>query len=132
MRTGGSSYKGSRERYSHLCTTLSNDGGATWSLPVPIYPYGVWPKLLKMSNGVIVCASGRPGVFLLFSTDEGKTWSEPEIVTDFDDDWGRCSSGYNSIGESSPGILTLLYDDVDKSDENREHVTKMRTYRINL
>ena len=132
MRTGGSSYKGSPERYTHLCTVQSENGGATWSLPVPIYPYGVWPRLLKMSNGVIVCASGRPGVFLLFSTDGGKTWSKPEIVTDFDDDWNRCSSGYNSIGESSPGVLTLLYDDVDRNDENREHFTKMRKYRIEI
>jgi hypothetical protein len=84
-----------------------------------------------MSNGVIVCASGRPGVFLLFSRDGGETWSKPHIVTDYDATWGKCSSGYTSIGEVKPGVLCLLYDDVYTNAKGEiSNLVKMRKYQV--
>ncbi len=132
MRTGGSPHKGSPERYTDLYASHSADGGESWGLPKPIAPWGVWPRLLRMSNGVIALASGRPGVFLLFSADGGQSWTEPQVVTDFDDDWNRCSSGYNCIAETAPGVLSLFYDDVDPKDDSRVHFTKQRNYRVSL
>jgi len=134
MRTGGAVYgSGGRERYTGLHAAVSSDGGVTWSVPAPISEFGVWPRLLKMRNGVIVCASGRPGVFLQLSFDGGKSFTDPDFVTDFDDGWGRCSSGYNSIFEIEPGVLALIYDDV--TDKDNAHVLRtnqvhMRTYKI--
>ena len=133
MRSGGAPFRGTRERYTGLYTTLSSDAGVTWSTPKPISDFGVWPELLKMSNGVIVCASGRPGVFLQLSLDGGKTFTEPDFVTDFDSDWGRCSGGYCTIFEIEPGVLALFYDDVTDKDNDhklRTHFIRMRTFSV--
>ncbi|HVB28373.1 MAG TPA: sialidase family protein [Terriglobia bacterium] len=112
-RTGANpTGNGSTERYTALVASISRDSGVTWEPPREIYKYGVFPRLLKMSNGIIVCSSGRPGVFLLFSRDGGETWSKPYIVNDYHAAWGKCSSGYTSIGEIKPGVLCLFYDDV--------------------
>jgi hypothetical protein len=74
MRTGGNpTPTGGTDRFTPLYAALSNDGGLTWQSPTPIYKYGVWPGLLKMKDGTIVCEGGRPGVFLLFSTDNART-----------------------------------------------------------
>ena len=129
MRTGGClAGNGSTERYTDLVASISRDGGVTWESPRRIFKFGVCPRLLKMSNGVIACAAGRPGVFLLFSRDGGETWSKPHIVNDVDAAWG---SGYTSIGEVKPGVLCLFYDDVHKNGEGRvSHLVKMRKYQV--
>jgi hypothetical protein len=132
LRTGGNpTGNGSLERYTSLVTSLSPDRGVTWTAPKPIYKYGVFPRLLKMSTGTIVCSSGRPGVFLLFSKDQGVSWSEPHIVTDYHVKWGECSSGYTSIGETEPGVLCLFYDDVYRNEKGQlSNLVKMRKYQV--
>jgi hypothetical protein len=132
MRTGGNpTGNGSTERYTDIVASTSPDNGVTWTAPRKIYKFGVYPRLLKMSNGIIVCSSGRPGVFLLFSRDGGATWSEPHIVSDYHVKWGECPSGYTSIGEVEPGILCLFYDDAYKNDQGKiSNLVKMRKYQI--
>jgi hypothetical protein len=91
----------------------------------------VWPKLAKMSDGTLVCSSGRPGNFLLLSTDNGKTWSPPHVITDHYAEWRMCSSGLTSLGEIEPGKLAIFYDDVIVHKDGRvSHPTKMRVYQI--
>jgi hypothetical protein len=129
MRTGGNPHNyGSQDRYTSLFSAFSNDSGQTWKDLKPIYKYGVLPRLVKLSDGKIVCLSGRPGVFMLFSEDEGNTWSEPHIITDYDSKWGECSSGYSSIGEIEPGIIAVIYDDIIFENGNVTNVTKIRKY----
>ena len=52
----------------------SNDG-VTWSKPESFTETGVLPRLLQLKNGILVLSSGRPGVDLRFSTDNGHIWS---------------------------------------------------------
>ncbi len=55
----------------------SEDGGRTWSRPEYLFNHGVYPHLLRLDCGAIVLSYGRPGVDLMVSRDEGRTWSEP-------------------------------------------------------
>ena len=71
-----------------LCSSTSTDEGVTWtaaeplrgrtavprsrgslSPPEPTVPYGVEPKLVKLSNGKLVLSTGRPGVFVWAAED---------------------------------------------------------------
>ena len=127
MRTGGN--PGDQpKRYTPLVACASDDGGLTWSAPREVYRVGVLPRLLRMSNGVVVCLSGRPGFFLLTSGDGGATWSVPEFIEERDGPWGKASSGYGSIGEVEPGVLGAIYDVY----ENDQRVVKMRRYRVEV
>lgn len=105
IRTGG------HEVYSPLYCTHSYDFGVTWEAPFEICSWGVLPKLLRMSDGTLVCLSGHIHTMLLFSHDMGRTWSEPCIIEECDGKWDKSPSGYNSAYESAPGELTVIYDD---------------------
>lgn len=105
LRTGG------HEVYSPLYCAHSYDYGKTWSAPYEICPWGVLPRLLKMSDGTLVIASGHIHTMLLFSRDGGKTWSKPAIVDFCDGKWDKSPSGYTSIFECSPGVISLVWDD---------------------
>lgn len=105
IRTGG------HEVYSPLYCTHSYDSGRTWEAPYPICSWGVLPKLFTMTDGTLVCVSGHIHTMLLFSSDKGRTWSEPQIIEPCDGKWGNSPSGYNTAFESSPGEITIVYDD---------------------
>lgn len=113
MRTQG------HEVYTPMMRSFSGDYGRTWSAPEQICGYGVLPRLLRLQNGVIVCASGKWDIFLLTSGDDGRTWSEPFVVTPNDGQWDRGPSGYNSIFETDPNTLVVVYDTTeDKVSED--------------
>jgi len=99
MRTGGSG-----NRHTPLYLARSTDDGKTWSKPVPVADRGVWPNACMMKNGVIVCTYGRPGNWLMFSLDQGKTWTGHFC---FD---RNASTSYNSIEEIEPGTLLVVHD----------------------
>jgi hypothetical protein len=52
----------------------SSDGGKSWSVPEQIADRGACPNLVTLQNGIIVCSYSRPGAWLIFSDDNGKTW----------------------------------------------------------
>jgi len=99
MRTGGSGGK-----YTPLYLSRSADDGKTWSTPQPIADRGVWPNACRMHNGVLVCTYGRPGNWLAFSLDEGRTWTGH-----FCFHTGPTTS-YNSVEEIAPDVLLVVYD----------------------
>lgn len=107
MRTGGAYATGKSKRTyvaKPMLIARSTDYGDTWSYSYG--PRGVMPKLLEMENGVLVLAFGRPGCYLAFSTDRGKSWSkEVEIVPP-----SAKTSGYIDIEEFEPGRLLAVYD----------------------
>ena len=105
LRTGG------HEVYSPLYCSHSYDSGKTWGAPYEINGWGVLPKLLRVSDGRLVLLSGHIHTFIMFSEDEGVSWSEPFIIEPCDGKWVNSPSGYNTAFESAPGELTVIYDD---------------------
>lgn len=97
MRTGGHVPR-------KMLMARSRDYGQTWKLS-DMEMTGVQPKLIRMSNGVLVLATGRPGNVLYFSTDGGITWPRKEVVWE-----GGNTSGYIDIMEVSPGRLLAVFD----------------------
>jgi hypothetical protein len=106
MRTdgaGANDFSG-RRGLGPMLLARSRDGGQTWEksrMPAP----GVMPKLLRMESGVLVCAFGRPGNSLLFSTDDGRTWGRETVITA-----NKKTSGYIDLVEIEPGRLLVVYD----------------------
>jgi|GEM_PF-770820 len=131
MRSGGNPVGTHMERYTPLAASHSTDGGLTWTPPAYIAPYGVNPILLQMSNGLTVCLSGRPGFFLIFSSDQGQTWSPPHWLTQSHGEWAKCSSGYGRLIELEPGVLGIAYDEYIGSGEDAKLTTKFRTCKLN-
>lgn len=101
---------------SPMYKTFSADLGKTWSVPEPFTPNGVMPRLLLLKNGVLVLASGRPGVQLRFSFDgTGKMWSDPIDMIPFMNTDGtyncNVSCGYASIIEDGENSFYIVYSD---------------------
>ncbi|MBZ4190888.1 glycoside hydrolase [Niabella sp. 3A5MI-3] len=100
--------------------SYSKDQGKTWSKPRVITPAGVLPRLLKLSNGVLVLASGRPGVQLRFSTDaRGMQWSRAFEMLPHDNDFrkelnggsAQVSCGYTGLLPTGPDKFLIIYSD---------------------
>ncbi len=132
MRSGGNPGGSMMERYTPLYSSHSKDGGLTWTPPVAIAPFGVNPVLLRMKNGLIVCLSGRPGFFLIFSTDEGKSWSSPYWISKSTGAYFRSSSGYGQLLELEPGKLGVAYDEYCGEGEKQRMVTKFKSFTIEI
>lgn len=69
-----------------LWKAYSPDGGLTWGEPTalvgsPGVPFAVYPQLLMLSNGVLVLASGRPGIGFWVSapTADGANWTGYDV-----------------------------------------------------
>lgn len=94
-----------------MYASWSKDMGKTWTKPVVIASSGVLPKLLRLENGVLVLASGRPGVQLRFCSDgRGKRWSEPfELVPVTESDPYRDTCGYTSLVATGPDSFLVAY-----------------------
>lgn len=99
MRTGGG-----RGRYTPLHECRSTDHGKTWSKPRPVADRGVFPNMCRMDNGVIVATYGRPGNWLMFSLDDGRTWVGHFC---FAEQSGSC---YNWVEEVRPDTILVTYD----------------------
>jgi hypothetical protein len=99
MRTGGSG-----GRHTPLYQSRSRDDGRTWTPPEPIADRGVWPNACRMQSGLLACTYGRPGNWLAFSLDEGRTWTGHFCF------YTGPTTSYNSVEEVAPGVLLVVYD----------------------
>lgn len=130
IRTGG------HEVYTPLYAAHSFDAGKTWEPPLKMYDFGVFPKIIKLQNGALVCSAGKIGSFLLFSGDDGLTWSEPFYICDNDGQWDRGPSGYTTLLETAPNEILVIYDEtedktslvVEKPEDRR--IVFINRYRI--
>ena len=72
--------------------------------------------LMTLDNGVLVLASGRPGMQLRICLDgDGKTWTEPIEMLPFMDDKGKYfewwTCGYPSLLKNDNNSFYLVYSD---------------------
>lgn len=95
-------------RGARVCSVRSTDGGKTWG-PPQVVADTPWddrdPHICQLSNGTLLCnwftyyagsPTRRPGegtrykeIWVARSTDNGHTWSEPELIpTTADDHYG--------------------------------------------
>lgn len=96
---------------SMLIAHSKNDGD-TWDVK-PLGIPGVNPHVIRLQNGVLVLAYGRPGNNLAFSVDDGYTWGHELALTAAD----VKTSGYVAITEVEPNRIMAVYDvhDTDTS-----------------
>jgi hypothetical protein len=107
MRTGGRNGGTTTLFPTPLYCSRSTDMGKTWTLPYQIADRGVCPNLVTLANGIIVCTYSRPGNWLIFSDDDGKTWKGTfQFGTTRD---------YNYIVEVSPNIIQVYHETETKN-----------------
>ncbi len=90
----------------------SSDGGATWSVPHAIGVWGLPSHLLRLRDDRVLMTYGhrRPpfGNQARLSTDHGRTWSEPMIISG---DGAGGDLGYPSTVQLDDGsFLTVWYE----------------------
>ena len=106
---------------SPMYLSHSDDMGVTWTKPSTFTRTGVLPKLLQLENGVIVLATGRPGMQLRFSIDgKGEKWTDPFEMLPFENSKEHVSCGYPDIIPSGPDSFLLIYSDFKYQNENGE------------
>ena len=97
--------------------TESTDGGKTWTIPRAI-TFGIPSQLLKLRDGRLLMTYGHRrlpfGNQARLSTDHGRTWSEPMIVSG---DGTVSDLGYPSTVELADGtLLTVWYENMKGLD----------------
>ncbi len=117
FRTGGSAAKP-----SPLYQCRSADEARTWGKPEKVADRGVWPNVCLLKSGVLVCAYGRPGNWLTFSLDSGKTW-----VGHFCFYEGRTTS-YMVPREITPGRVLVVWDRISYDDGGNETSGQVGTW----
>jgi hypothetical protein len=94
--------------------SISIDGGRTWSHADPVAPFGVWPDAILMNNGIIAVNYGRPGNWIMFSRDEGKSWGP--VIPFYNDLYPPDCGNYFSLAEVAPDILLAVYARTDPNN----------------
>jgi hypothetical protein len=90
----------------------STDLGVTWTKPETFTRAGVLPQILQLSNGVIVLASGRPGVQLRFCLDgKGLKWTDPFEMLPWVGENETVSCGYTRLLATGPNKFLIVYSD---------------------
>ncbi len=92
-----------------LYCSRSSDGGKSWTPPEQIADRGTCPSLVTMKNGIIVCTYGRPGNWLIFSDDNGKTWKGAFQF--------GSEGASNYILEVAPDVIQVYHETKDGSEE---------------
>ena len=109
----------------------SADGGRTWSLPHPIGVWGLPSHLLRLRNAgasVLMTYGHRRAPFgnhARLSDDEGRTWSEPMIISA---DGVSSDLGYPSTVELEDHTLLTVWYEVLK--DNPLAVLRQATWKI--
>ncbi len=103
-----------------IYTTVSEDGGKTWSPLTPTDVSGSPPHFLLHSSGALICTYGRReapfGERAMVSWDLGKTWTDDYIL---DDNCVDSDLGYPSTVELDDGSLFTVYYQKIHGDGNK-------------
>ena len=98
---------------------ISTDAGQTWTKPRLTQPplKTISPTLAVLDNGVVACVYGRPGVHVVFSTDNGHTWTNRVTFTNLGTLWllkgkdrseGRSICGQADMVKVGPNKLLAI------------------------
>jgi hypothetical protein len=115
-----------------LWMAYSSTNGKSWTEPAPAVGklaatpsggkrpvFAVWPQLLRLSNGALVLASGRPGIGFWLSpkADGAGEWIGYDVEGEHNrlvpqDTYtnGSSTTSYTGIAEVEPGVVLLAYD----------------------
>jgi len=119
---------------SPMYLSRSADLGVTWTKPQTFTRAGVLPRLLQLKNGVIVLASGRPGVQLRFCMDgKGQKWTDPfEMLPFKNEKESAVSCGYTELLATGPDRFLLIYSDFKYHNQDNEirKAIKVREVRV--
>ena len=102
-----------------MFASRSIDEGCTWSKPEAFTPFGVFPRILKLENGVVVLASGRPGVQVRFSTD-GRDWSTAFEMLPYKNEDDLVSCGYTGLLPIGKNRFLIIYSDFRYKNKAKE------------
>ena len=102
-----------------MYASRSTDQGRTWTKPEAFTPFGVFPRMLKLENGVIVLASGRPGVQVRFSTD-GRDWSTALEMLPYKNEDDLVSCGYTGLLSTGKNRFLIIYSDFRYLNKEKE------------
>ena len=134
----------------------SHDEGETWSKADLLPAWSVEPHLIRAANGTIALATGRPQIYVWFSTDlRAASWESVNIVDHHNamisdpsahiasfrrpaghhrpeyDSWQ--TTAYTSLVETSPNHLLLVYDrDAERKPENEKDVSRVYVLPIEI
>lgn len=108
---------------------LSKDNGLTWqqlSYPADVDANGQPPALIELQDGRLCLIYGIRhedtmsdgiGMYVVFSEDEGQTWSEPALLRG--KDGGTWDIGYPRVVQRPDGKVVALYYYNQAGDENK-------------
>lgn len=119
---------------SPMYMVRSFDKGKTWTQSKAITAYGVYPRLLLLDNGVLVMSSGRPGVSVRFSTDNGETWTEAfeQLPVPYTDEWNYTCGDTNMIPTGKNKFMIVYSDFKMKNEKGEERkAIKVREITVN-
>jgi hypothetical protein len=105
MRTGYELGSHSSWWSQPMLQARSRDGGATWEDHRAMSVRGVNPMLAVLPNGVIACTAGRPGNNIVFSSDNGRSWSGETLLAAPD----LASTGYMDLAPVGTNRLLVIY-----------------------
>lgn len=105
--------------YGETLQTESIDGGKTWSTPHTIGVWGLPSFLTRLRDGRLLMSYGHRraplGNQARVSHDNGRTWSEPLIISG---DGAKGDLGYPSTVELADGsLLTVWYEQMRESTQ---------------
>jgi hypothetical protein len=64
----------------NLMLSRSGDEGKSWSAPVRMNAWAVFPQLRTLSNGALILSSGRPGIDLWVGSADGRSWQRHNLA----------------------------------------------------
>lgn len=116
---------------SPMYISSSSDRGVSWTEPRVFTSFGVLPKLLQLDNGVVVLASGRPGVQLRFSTN-GNEWTDAFEMLEFEGQSEAVSCGYPYLFPLGKNRFLVVYSNFVYQNDDGENRKAIVTREITI